>query len=115
MIGGIAPAGLARWPAAVAPVGCGGSDRGSAELEVCGGRLAALHFDVVAEFLALVQAFQPRSLDGGNVDENVLPAILRHDEAVSFAGVEPFDRAGGHRCVILRRWTPHNSVRWVGQ
>src|SRR6476620_4476532 len=50
-------------------------------LQVHGRRAAALSRDFVADLLALVQAVHARALDGADVDEYVLAALLRLDEA----------------------------------
>jgi hypothetical protein len=50
---------------------------------------AALGLDFVADLLALVEAVQTCSLDGADVDEDILPAAVRLNEAESLGGVEP--------------------------
>src|SRR5690348_7258736 len=51
----------------------------SVELQIGGRRLAAFHHNIVAHLLAVIQAFQPGRLHGGDVHEYILAAILRHD------------------------------------
>ena len=40
-------------------------------------------------------------LDGGDVDEHVLTAILRHDETKALGGIEPLDGTDGHADRLL--------------
>jgi hypothetical protein len=54
---------------------------------------AALGLDFVADLLALVETVQTCSLDGADVDEDILPAAIRLNEAESLGGVEPLNRA----------------------
>lgn len=56
----------------------------------------AAGFKLVRHFLVVCQAGQARTLDGADVDENVLAARFRCDEAEAFCGVEPFHGAIGH-------------------
>jgi hypothetical protein len=69
-------------------------------------RLAAEDFPVLRSatksnetFLALVEAIHPGAFDGADVDEYVLAAVIRLDEAVAFLAVEPL--YGSLRHVIL--------------
>jgi hypothetical protein len=43
--------------------------------------------------LTLVQRPQPGALHGGDVNEDVLRAVIRLDEAEALGGIEPFDSA----------------------
>src|SRR5208283_2533816 len=71
---------------------------GSDRLKVLRRELALLAFlHLVADLLTLVQVADPRPLDGGDMHEDVLRAVIRLDEAVPLLGVEPFDRACRHR------------------
>src|SRR5438105_13081816 len=58
-------------------------------LEVHGRRTAALCGDLVIDLLAFIQAVQARTLDGADMDEHVLAAIGRLDEAETLGGIEP--------------------------
>src|SRR3954447_4135034 len=69
---------------------------GSGDLEVGSGGLAALHCHLVVHLLPVIQPFQSSGLDGGDVHEHILAAILRHDEAIAFRCIEPFDGSNGH-------------------
>jgi hypothetical protein len=73
----------------------------SGDLQVGCGSLAAFHFDFVADLLAFIEAPKPGCLDRGDMDENVLAAILRHNEAKAFGGVEPLNSTDSHSCVTL--------------
>src|SRR5690606_24135641 len=53
-------------------------------------------FDLVGDLLVFVERAQVRDLDGRGVDENVLAAVVRLDEAVALGGVVPFHSAGSH-------------------
>src|SRR5580693_898497 len=77
---------------------------GSDSLQVLRRKLALLAFlDFVADLLALVQVADPRPLDRGDVDEDVLRPVIRLDEAVALLGVEPFDGACRHRSTPKHR------------
>ena len=49
--------------------------------------------DLHADALVFSQRTDARTLDGGDVDENVLAAIVGSDEAEALGGVEPLDGA----------------------
>ena len=66
------------------------------QLEIGRGCLAALHNDLIGHLLPVVQALQTSGLNGGNVHENILAAVLRHNEAEALGGVEPFNGTGRH-------------------
>ena len=72
---------------------------GSNRLEVRRRRLAAFHCHFVADLLAFVQAPQAGCLNRRDVDENVLAAILRHNEPEALGGVEPLHSADRHSCI----------------
>jgi hypothetical protein len=61
--------------------------QGSAKLQVGCGLLAALGYDVEADLLAVVQAVDPSRLQGRDVHEHVLAAVLRLDEAEALVRV----------------------------
>ena len=66
-----------------------------AELQITGRRLAAAAVldDVVLHGLSLVERVDAGLFDGADMDEDVLAAVIRLDEAVALLGVEPFDFA----------------------
>src|SRR5439155_24564860 len=68
----------------------------SAGFQVGGGILAALIHHLVADLLAFVQAVQACTLDGADMDENVLAAAVRLDEAETLGRVEPLYCARSH-------------------
>src|SRR4051812_4978861 len=78
------------------PVLSGLLDLLSGEPEIGGRGLAALHRHLIVHHLAIVQALEPRRLDGRDVDEHILPAVLWHNEAVAFRCIEPLDRTNSH-------------------
>ena len=49
--------------------------------------------DLHTDALVFSQRTDARTLDGGDVDENVLAAIVGSDEAEALGGVEPLDGA----------------------
>src|SRR5665213_354242 len=67
--------------------------------------LAAVARDLVFYFLAFVERSHISALDGGDMDEHVVAAILRFDEAVALLGIEPFDRADSQASL-------HHSSPW---
>jgi hypothetical protein len=69
-----------------------------ADLQVHGRHFAGAFVSLFLErhFLAVVEATQAGSFNGADVDENVLAAVIRLDEAVAFGGVEPFNSTGSH-------------------
>jgi len=77
-----------------------GAARRSEQLQVPGRRsavAAGLQFE--ADLLIVLQPFQARGAHRGDMDEHILTAIVRGDEAVALFRVEPFDGACGHRVV----------------
>src|SRR6185503_20210369 len=57
---------------------------------------AAILLEVVDDALVLAQAAHTRALDRADVDESVVSAPIRRDEAVALVLVEEFHRSGGH-------------------
>jgi hypothetical protein len=69
----------------------------SKRLQIDGGDPTLLTaLDIEADPLALAQIGHPGTLDGGNVDEDILGAPFRLNEAISLLGAEPFHRAVRH-------------------
>ena len=66
--------------------------KSAADLEVGGRGFAALFGDVELDLLALVEAAKTCALNRADVDEHVLGAVGRLDEAVALLAVEPFNR-----------------------
>src|SRR5258706_10752177 len=73
----------------------------AAVAQVRGGFLAALADDVVADLLALAERAHAGALDRGDMDEDVLAAAGRLDEAKALGGVEEFHDACSHLSVSL--------------
>src|SRR6056297_272400 len=59
----------------------------------------AARLEVVGDLLVVGEAGQARALDGGDVDEDVLTALIGLDEAKALGGVEPFHGASSHSVV----------------
>ena len=75
----------------------------ASDLEVDGGVLAAVLLDLIGDLLAFVQAVQASPLDGADMDEHVLAAAVRLNEAKTLGGVEPLDRTCRHIRYLLRK------------
>ena len=69
-------------------------------LQVGGKRTITTACQIVADFLAFIQAVHSSLLDGGDVNEYVLTAIIRLDEAETLLGVEPFYGTGSHGILL---------------
>src|ERR1700683_2396171 len=65
--------------------------------------------DLVGDLLPFVELAEPRALNGADVDEYVLAAVIRLDETKAFRCVEPFDGSRSHRC------GPVDQVAWSGR
>ena len=59
--------------------------------------------NVVGDFLSLVQAVHAGTLNGADVDENVLAAVIRLDEAKAFLAVEPLHGSLRHETLLSVR------------
>src|SRR5687768_2299853 len=57
---------------------------------------ALVAFQLVSDLLALIQAAEAGALDRGDVDKDILVAVLRLNETIAFLGVEPLDGIDGH-------------------
>src|SRR5229473_1669927 len=64
--------------------------------------------ELVTQLLAFVELAETRALDRGNVNENILGAVIRLDESIALLWVVPFDRTGRHvvRSAISFRYRP---------
>src|SRR5579864_8865546 len=69
----------------------GGAERGR---RLAAGLAVAL--DLVAHLLAFAQPPEVRALDGRDVHEHVLAAVIRLDEAKALGGVEPLYSSSRH-------------------
>src|SRR5436190_18992815 len=69
-------------------------------LKVRGSQLAALAHNVVAELLSFVEVAHSSALDCGNMDEYVLSAIGRLNEAKTLLRIEELD------CTLSHVWPP---------
>ena len=69
-------------------------------------------FDVEADALSLDQRFQPRTFNGGNMNEHVAGTVIGFDEAVAAFAVEKLDRTGHcHRSSpVVPRRHPHGAA-----
>jgi hypothetical protein len=71
----------------------------SRSLKLLGGHFAGfvVACDLKSDLLPFAKITHPSALDGRDMDENVLTAIIRLDEAKALGGIEPFHGAGGHK------------------
>ncbi|CAD5250439.1 hypothetical protein BOS5A_10377 [Bosea sp. EC-HK365B] len=60
--------------------------------------------ELVRDLLAVTQIAQAGALDGADVDEHVLAAIIRLDEAETLGAVEPFHCTVGHSHIPSCGW-----------
>lgn len=67
-----------------------------ANLQVCSRVFATLCYNVVADFLAVVEAIETCFFNSANVDKNIAAACIWLDEAKTFCSVKPFYCAGRH-------------------
>jgi hypothetical protein len=60
-------------------------------LQIIGGRLSgpSIGDNLIRDLLSLAEAAHPGPLDGADVHENILAAVIRLDEAKAFLVVEP--------------------------
>src|SRR5262249_10194148 len=76
------------------------SDGGSADhFEIVGCDLAAAPIgdQLELDLLAFVQRAETGALDGADMDEGVLAAVIRLNESEAFGGVEPLNGTCSHR------------------
>src|SRR5258708_30790383 len=64
---------------------------------------AAVRDDVERNLLALVEGAQTSALNGADVNENVLVAVVRLDEAEALLVVEPLHGAHCHSLISFQR------------
>src|SRR5207249_2501326 len=62
---------------------------------------AAILLDLIVDLLAVSEGREARAFDSGNVDENILSAIVRLNKSESLGAVEPLHRSGRHMCIFL--------------
>jgi hypothetical protein len=67
------------------------------------------NFELVDDFLASLELLEPVHHDASVMDEDVLAATIRQEEAKTFGGGEPLDRSTSHRSTFIRCGT----VLWV--
>src|SRR5476651_1992074 len=106
--------GIARMPPSSKVLRADPEGRLLGRLEVHGRRPAALGGDFVGDLLALVQAVHSRALDGADMDEHVLAAVVRLDESETLGGVEPLDGAFGHHSLSSASGREHAQKRADG-
>jgi hypothetical protein len=70
--------------------------QGLNSLQIRGGQLATLAYDVVADLLPLIEVAHAGTFDCGNVDENVLSTIVGLNETEALLGIKPFYRSRRH-------------------
>ena len=64
----------------------------------------------------MVSATKASGLNSSDVNEHILAAVLRHDEAITLCGIKPLDCPGSHVCVLLRPRTvqDHAMLKTIG-
>jgi hypothetical protein len=85
--------------------------------DVAGLQAFGAGLDSELDALALIQGAETVGLDSGKVDENIFAAIAG-DEAIAFAGVEPFDGAlysFGHGGTFTPVKKKHERIVAVGE
>ena len=63
---------------------------------MAGARLATLSDELVADLLRFIEGRQTSALDGADVNEHVLRAVIWLDEAETLLGIEPLNFACRH-------------------
>src|SRR5262249_7722736 len=64
----------------------------------------AIRYDLIRDLLTLVEAVHSGPLDGADVDEHVVAAIVRLDESEALLAVEPLHGSLGHLRCLLSMW-----------
>src|SRR5262249_51175366 len=87
------------------------------DLPQIGGRsLSAILLDVETQLLALPKGAQSRTLDGRDVHEHILGAVVGLDKAVALLGVEPLHCSARHLFSFerqdCRRATARRAEPW---
>src|SRR3954465_13264910 len=79
-------------------------------------RLLALRavLDLEFDFLVLLEGLESRTLDLGEVREEVLAAAIGFDEAEALGVVEPFHGTGAH-CVSFRKISRLTPGTWASE
>jgi hypothetical protein len=72
-------------------------------------------FDVEGHFLVVCETGEASALDCGDVDENVLAAVIGSDKAETFGGVEPFHGASSHRVFPFKMSARGSAAARLGQ
>src|SRR6267154_6064724 len=95
------PAGWVFWSARTRTkvLNCAGQHAGqcrSRDLQILRRGLAAIAHEFVFHPLALVEGAQSGAFHGRDMNEDILTAVRRLDEAVAFGGVEPFHVTSRH-------------------
>src|SRR5437879_3439500 len=75
--------------------------RSASGAQVVGRRLAraAIRHDLVRDLLAFTQRSKPGTLDGADMYEHIVAAVIRLDEAVALGCVEPLHGSHAHGIV----------------
>src|SRR5215207_4740035 len=84
-----------------------GSGQGSGLPKIDRGGLALVAaLELEAHALALMEMPEARPLDGRDMHEHVLRAVLRLDEAITFLGIEPLYGSDRHRRPSRKKLPP---------
>jgi hypothetical protein len=75
---------------------------GSGGAQIIGRRLAgpSIRDNVIRDLLSLVETAHPSALDGADMHENILAAVIRLDEAKAFLVVEPLYGSLRHETLL---------------
>jgi hypothetical protein len=69
-----------------------------------------INLDLVGDLLPLGQARKAGALDRADMNENVVPAVIRRYKSEALLTVEPFNRTGSHNCSLpLTCIAPYHS------
>jgi hypothetical protein len=80
--------------------GCRRCRSDGAEVVRRGFACLAIGYNFVRDLLSLVEAVHPGAFDGADVNENILTAVIRLDEAKSFLAVEPLHGSLRHETLL---------------
>ena len=73
---------------------------------------AAVCNQFVGDLLAFIQALKTGPLDGGDVHESILAAVVGLDEAETLGRIEPLHSAGRHRRHLAFRRSTTGRGQW---
>src|SRR5262249_22200030 len=85
--------------------------------QIVGRRLAraAVRHDLVGDLLAFTQRAEPGALDGRDVHEHIVAAVIRLDEAIALGCVKPLHGSHAHGIVPSRYKKVETHSSWAGE